>query len=292
MLNRQRVILALLAQAPGPLRRTRFVKLLFLMRQETPLAHLPSFYDFVPYRYGPFSFLLYRDMEILKEAGYIQIDPQIVLLTQRLDEVKSEIDCLPGAMASAVTRLIDKYGKTSQDALVEMVYREYPWFALNSELLERSLDAFDNVPEAQPAVYTAGYEGKSIDSFLNSLLERGMKTIIDVRANPVSRKYGFSKNRLGYLCGKLDLNYHPMPGLGIPSKNRVGLENYASYQCLLDQYEHSILSSRSDEVTALASCMGAKSSVLVCVEEDVECCHRSRLAKAVANISGLEVIHL
>ena len=292
MLNRQRIILALLAQAPGPLSRTRLVKLLFLIRHETPLAHLPSFYDFVPYKDGPFSFALYRDMQILKESGYIQTDSQVALSIQNLNKVRHEIDRLPSTIICAITCLIDKYGKTSQDALVEMVYHKYPWFTLNSELVEHNVDAINYVPETQPAIYTAGYEGRSIDSFLNNILKHGIKNVIDVRANPISRKYGFAKSQLRHLCGKLDLGYHPVPSLGIPSKNRVGLGDHVSYQCLLDWYEHSMLPSRLDEVAALGYHMGETPSALVCFEEDVECCHRSRLAKAVANASSLEVTHL
>lgn len=292
MLNRQRIILALLAQAPGPLSRTRLVKLLFLMRHETPLAHLPSFYDFVPYKYGPFSFILYRDMQILKESGYIQNDSQVSLSTQTLNKVRHEIDRLPSTISSIITCFTDKYGKTSQDALLEMVYHKHPWFTLNSELVEHNIDAINHTSGAQSAIYTVGYEGKSIDSFLNNILKHGIKNVIDVRANPISRKYGFAKSQLRNLCGKLDLGYHPVPSLGIPSKNRAGLGDHASYQCLLDWYEHSMLPSRLDEVAALGCHIDETPSVLVCFEEDVECCHRSRLAKAVANASSLEVIHL
>ena len=40
MLKRQRIILALLAGVGAQLNRTRFVKLIFLLRQETPRDHL------------------------------------------------------------------------------------------------------------------------------------------------------------------------------------------------------------------------------------------------------------
>ena len=37
---------------------------MFLLRMETELKQLSSFYDFVPYKYGPYSFALYRDLTV------------------------------------------------------------------------------------------------------------------------------------------------------------------------------------------------------------------------------------
>ena len=53
MLTRERIILRLLTQVAKPLSRTVLVKLVFLLRHETTLKDVPSFYDFVPYKFGP-----------------------------------------------------------------------------------------------------------------------------------------------------------------------------------------------------------------------------------------------
>jgi hypothetical protein len=42
------------------------MKWLFLLRQDEPEAAGPSFYEFVPYRYGPFSFQAYREIASLR----------------------------------------------------------------------------------------------------------------------------------------------------------------------------------------------------------------------------------
>ena len=47
------------------------MKLVFLLRHETCLKDVPSFYDFVPYKFGPFSFTLYRELERLQQNGYV-----------------------------------------------------------------------------------------------------------------------------------------------------------------------------------------------------------------------------
>ena len=74
MLMRQRTILDLLTRIERPVTRTVLGKLVFLLRHETVLWHSPSFYDFVPYKYGPFSFTLYRELELLRQTGYVAVD--------------------------------------------------------------------------------------------------------------------------------------------------------------------------------------------------------------------------
>ena len=45
----------------------------------------------------------------------------------------------------------------------------------------------------QNALFTLGYEGLSIDAFITRLEAAQVKTIVDVRELPLSRKKGFSK---------------------------------------------------------------------------------------------------
>ena len=186
--------------------------------------------------------------------------------------------------------IVDRYGAQSQSGLVEEIYRRYPWFALNSEIPARNLVAVQRPERAKPAVYTAGYEGKSVDAFFNVL--HGIDALIDVRANPSSRKYGFSKRGLSQLCTRLELKYHHMPSLGVPSSARIGLGSHASYQRLLRRYEETLLPQHLAEVEELGRLMCQRPSVLVCMEKDVHCCHRSKLAKAVKSTTGLEIVHL
>lgn len=45
-------------------------------------------------------------------------------------------------------------------------------------------------------LFTIGYEGAEIASFLATLARYGVAQVIDVRDVPISRKRGFSKNSL------------------------------------------------------------------------------------------------
>jgi len=293
VLTRQKTVLSLLTQAGRPLSPTVFVKLVFLLRQETGLERDPTFYDFVPYQRGPFSFTLYRELGSLRQNGYVTPEEERIALCGRtLDLAEKEAEGLPSSTQTAVADVLGRYGRMNQRDLVRNVYTRYPWFALNSKLPERDLVPIQRPKKAPPAVYTAGYEGRSVDAFFNDLLKRGIHVVVDVRANPISRKYGFSGLRLGEFCKKLGLEYRHVPSLGIPSNARAGLNGFASYQRLLNRYEQTMLPDRSAEVEDVGRLMRRQPSVLVCVEKDVRCCHRSRLAEAVAQTTGLEVVHL
>ena len=291
MLMRQRTMLDLLTRVKRPVTRTALVKLVFLLRHETALRHSPSFYDFVPYKYGPFSFTLYRELELLRQGGYVTVDDSGSLSGPTRDSEPRKPGGLTPSVISAVGSIVSRYGEMASGDLIQSVYKRYAWYAINSELPERKLVSPQR-PTAVPAIYTVGYEGKSVEAFLNELLVRGMAALVDVRANPVSRKYGFSKVRLEQFCERLGLVYRHLPSLGISSTARAGARSRASHELLLRQYERSMLPPRSAEVEKLGTLMTGKPSVLMCVEERPQDCHRGRLAQALAAKTDLKVVHL
>jgi len=289
MLTRQRTILGLLSEANRPLNPTVFVKLAFLLRQETELAKDRTFYDFLPYKYGPFSFTLYKELANLRKDGYVSPDNDKVFVHKQGKELVNY--CLTELKIStrrAVADILDRYGNMSKSSLLKEVYSKYPWYATKSELVTRRPKS----ERAPFAVYTAGYEQKSVDLFFDRLLKSGIEMIIDVRANPISRRYGFSKTRLMEIATKLGLKYRHIPQLGIPGKLREDLNDYASYQRLLNRYESEILPKVGDEIREAARLMLQMPAVLVCVEKDVRCCHRGRLADNISATTGMEVMHL
>jgi uncharacterized protein (DUF488 family) len=146
-------------------------------------------------------------------------------------------------------------------------------------------------PVAGLGVYTAGYEGQSIDGFLNMLVQQGIRLVIDVRNNPVARRYGFHKATLSRLAGYLDLEYVHVPELGVQSQYRKGLASLSDYEALFEQYKAHIAKHEEEAVHRIAQLMNEKPSVLVCMERDPNYCHRSRLAEVVADRTHLPVQH-
>lgn len=293
MLKRQKVVLAMLDGSGEPLSRIKFVKFLFLLSNEPPFRDDRTFYDFVPYKYGPFSFALYRELSALRRDGYVSDDEESISLCSRTSlAARQKVDELSMSQREAIKRVIATHIDVSQNDLVRRVYQRFPWYALRTELRMLAPQNVPSRPRADIAIYTVGYEGKSVDSFFNSLLESGIHAILDVRANPVSRKYGFAKRSMSEIARKLDIDYHHIPELGILSEDRADLSDYASYQRLLDRYEFQMLPGRLPAIESAVRLIEEKPSAFLCMEKDVSCCHRGRLAKHAAVISKLPVIHI
>jgi uncharacterized protein (DUF488 family) len=266
---------------------------MFLLRKETDVQNDRTFYDFLPYHYGPFSFALYRELVGLRQNGYLTPEAnRIEICREMLGCIEETTDELSETAREAVATIMHRYGRLSQDALIADVYARYPWYAINSQLVNHDLTSSRKPDRASLAVYTTGYQEKSVDSFFNDVLTQGIDSIIDVRANPASRKYGFSGRRLSEISKKLGLSYYHLPNLGIPGSYRADLNGYDSYQRLLDLYEKRMLTTVEVDIKKVGQLMRQKPSVLLCFEKDVRCCHRSRLAEAVSRKSGLQVIHL
>ena len=293
MTAREKILLLLLERASQPLTRTALVKLVFLLRHETSLKHMPSFYDFLPYRFGPFSYVLYREINRLSQDRYISIaNERISIEESRLRRSDESRNFLPAATVAAIDYVLQNFGKMNQQSLIEYVYETHSWYAVNSTLNERRL-ASARLPEhVAVSAYTIGYEGRSIDAFMNYIIQRGIKVLVDIRNRPVSRKYGFSKLRLNEICMKLNINYSHFGELGVPSKYRSQLTDDESYRRLFTYYRESILPLNRDDVEQVGRLMCSTPSVLVCFERDPTCCHRSALAETVATNTGLKVVHL
>ena len=293
MLKRQKLILALLEAGEKPLTQTILVKLAFLMRQHPALRDDSTFYDFVPYRFGPFSFALYRELSALQRDSYIDRDEKEIGLNRKTRSLTTQaISDLPSKDSDVVRSVVRRYGRLAQDALIRRVYNEYPWYAVRSELSHLVPKDVPQVGPAPIAVYTVGYEGKSIDAFFDGLLRSGVRALLDVRANPVSRKYGFAGRSLREISGKLALEYSHLPELGIDGANRTALTSFAAYQKLLDRYESQMLPQLTTSVHRLLELIRERPSALMCVERDIRCCHRGRLAAVAAEATGLPVVHL
>lgn len=283
MFNRQKALVELVRLAGGSIDRMVLTKWAFIIRHESESEGGGSFYDFVPYQYGPFSFGLYQEADKLVAHGY-------------LSESGKHRWCLGDVPAPPPTdravqqdlRVVAmRFRTSSQEQLLNYVYDSYPYFTINSKrkrLARRTV--------APLGVYTAGYEGKSVDAFLNLLVKTGIQHMIDVRRNPIARRYGFHRSTLARLCERLGIRYSHMPSLGISSQARQGVETAHDYQALFADYEATTLQQEQESIQTVATWVRESPSVLVCMEAEAHSCHRSHLAKSVSNETGLPIIHL
>ena len=254
MFYRRKILLALLEAFGGKLGRTDCQKLLMLFCKQSGTDH----YEFFPYKYGCFSFLSYTDKIRLCELGRLKDADDFELRV-----AGGCVDALRPRDRLALRSFTAEFSGLRGKKLIRHTYVHYPWYASRSEILrdvlagaelERAESYFPR--DANPCLFTIGYEGVSIDGYLNRLISSNIRLLIDVRQNPLSRKHGFSKKQLKGYVEKAGLGYVHLPGLGIPSLLRRDLEGDDSYRELLDLYEAQILPDHKrglDEIRQLVS---------------------------------------
>lgn len=202
MILRQKILINFIHRAGGTASRLELVKWLFLLAQDAQAQSSSAHYQFVPYKFGPFSFTLYQELDALVRQGELEAAGENDLKVNKPRFLVPPLD--DPAIEQAVERCWQNYGQLSTGALLDTVYRRFPWFTLNADQCDRRRV---KRPTAPCAVYTAGYEGMQVDGFLNLLLQSGIRRLVDVRHNPVSRRYGFHKKTLASLCERLDIEY-------------------------------------------------------------------------------------
>jgi hypothetical protein len=290
LFKRQQLLLTLLDALGAPAGHTDFQKLLFLFTQECESE--PS-YEFVPYRFGGFSFTSYADKRKLIEKGFLADDDQHWVLTDtgRNAARKHAVDLLH------IVAFCRQHSNLRGNALIVEQYRRYPYYASRSELLnklELDPEARARIAVAKPkrqaaGLLTIGYEGRSLENYLNELLRAGVTVLCDVRRNPLSRKYGFSKGTLSHACDGVGIRYQHLPELGIASEERQELVTQADYDSLFSTYERTTL---PHQTTALDKIIGWISEgdrvALTCYERLPAQCHRARVAKALVQTGSLE----
>ncbi len=127
-----------------------------------------------------------------------------------------------------------------------------------------------------------GYEGRSIESYINTLLKEGVTLLCDVRKNPISRKYGFSRTTLSHACEEVGIAYRHLPQLGIDSSERRGLHTQADYDALFARYNTVTLAEAVVPLEQIAAWIREGNRVAVtCYERDPAQCHRTLVAGAV-----------
>ena len=289
LFDRQRVLLELLDALNEPVGSTDFQKLLFLYTREGEPA--PS-YDFVPYRFGCFSFTSYADKWRLMEQGLLDENEQTWKLTDKGRRMARAGERSPLPMA----RFAKQYKYLRGNALVVVVYQRYPYFATRSEIMETVLPKKEDrarVEAARPAkqtpgLVTLGYETKTLEAYLNQLLQDGVTLLCDVRRNPLSRKYGFSKSTLSNACGGVGIRYEHLPELGIPSEKRQNLKTQTDYDKLFAVYERQTLPKQTKTLIKIADWIKEEGQrvALTCFELLPHQCHRHCVADALQKTFG------
>lgn len=142
-----------------------------------------------------------------------------------------------------------------------------------------------------PEIYTFGYEGLSVEEFIARLRLASVQTVIDVRANPLSRKPGLSKKALALHLSEADIQYVHVVELGCPKaiRDRYRADrNWGAYVRAFLQY----IAGQRAAVDCVASIARRSRCCLICFEADFNFCHRTFVGRALAKIVGARLVHL
>jgi uncharacterized protein (DUF488 family) len=201
----------------------------------------------------------------------------------------------------AIRFLHEQFKDKSKEEIIKFTYEKYPYYAskttlkqyVTNDIKERIKECFSR--DVATTLFTIGYEGISAEEYLNRLLRNGIKTLIDVRKNPLSMKYGFSKSLLQKRVTDFGINYIHIPELGIESKQRQSLNCYEDYIELFDNYEKTTLKNANEFVSQIFDIiLKDKRVALTCFEKDSRYCHRTRIANKLAVLPNwkYKTVHL
>ncbi|MCZ8229872.1 DUF488 domain-containing protein [Flavobacterium sp.] len=289
MYYRRKIILSVLQVFGGELEKIQLQKLLFLF---TRFQKDKKSFDFVPYKFGCFSFQANADLSTLKKYG-------IVSESDKFWKKEDEIDYLNELKNDDKKTINDFkiiYSNKSSDDLIKLTYKRYPYYSINSTVAEKylsdeELKNLDNYRsfDDEIVLFTIGYEGITLETYLNKLIKNNIKVLCDVRKNALSMKYGFSKSQLKNACNGVGIEYIHIPEVGIDSEQRQELNTQIDYDSLFQIYKEKNLKESIDSQTKILNLLtNNKRIALTCFEADICQCHRKHLSEAITNLKDFK----
>lgn len=141
-------------------------------------------------------------------------------------------------------------------------------------------------------LFTIGYEGTEIDKFLDRLVEEKIETLVDVRQLPLSRKKGFSKNKLKEAAALRQIDYVHIRSLGDPKEGRMAARS-GNHDLFVEIFSAHM---QTEEAKAglghLQEIVTHNRSCLLCFEKHHEGCHRAIVVSELENLLQVEVKHI
>lgn len=296
MYYRRKLILGILEEFGGKLNHTNFQKILFLITRKQEKKS----FDFVPYKYGCFSFQANQDLLTLGKYNLVKSVSLNKTSNWELSERNTNFyPELKKEDQSAIKLVKKEYKRFSQKDLIRHTYLNYPFYATKSQIAEKILSD-DEMLSVKKQIrniegyefFTIGYEGISLENYLNKLIINDIKLLCDVRKNSLSMKYGFSKSQLKNACESIDIKYVHLPDLGIESDKRQALNTMSDYNKLFEEYERTTLKENYKALEFLFKLIRDNKRVAItCFEKEVCMCHRGRVLKALTMLPDWNIPH-
>jgi len=294
MFYRRKIILALLQIFGNEMDKLHLLKLLFVFTQK----QTTKVYDFIPYQLGCFSYSVYADLNAMTQKNILSETNNNITLNLQADyysQLKQEDKIY-------LQQIKSQFGTMTNEDLIKYTYVNYPYWATKSTIAKKvlSADEYKNVEQCKPQfnktiLFTIGYEGISLEEYLNRLIRNDIKVLVDVRRNPLSMKYGFSKNQLQRYCENLSIEYLHFPEVGIASEQRQEINTQDDYDNIFAAYCKNSLPKTKATQNRIFELLEQKERIaLTCFEANINQCHRKYLAEAIAELPqfNYEITHI
>jgi uncharacterized protein (DUF488 family) len=139
-------------------------------------------------------------------------------------------------------------------------------------------------------IFTIGYEGATQSEVITALQVAGVSLLADVRAVPLSRRPGFSKNILANGLREAGIDYVGLKALGTPPDGREAARR-GDHATLARVYAGQLeLPEAMLQGAQLREWARERPTALLCFERKPEGCHRSLLIAAI--MADAQVTHL
>ncbi|HEX8401982.1 MAG TPA: DUF488 domain-containing protein [Allosphingosinicella sp.] len=130
-------------------------------------------------------------------------------------------------------------------------------------------------------IFTIGYEGATQAEVVAAIQTAGVELLADIRAVPLSRRPGFSKNVLANGLREVAIDYVGLKALGTPAEGRDAArrgDHATLARVYAGQLELPEALAQAAQLRALAA---ERPTALLCFERDPAICHRSLLIEAI-----------
>jgi uncharacterized protein (DUF488 family) len=133
--------------------------------------------------------------------------------------------------------------------------------------------------------FTIGYAGRKVEAIIGVLVERGVRTLVDIRQNPISMyRPELSKANLTRILAEHGICYAHLPQLGVPRDIRAKAMETGSRYVIWQWYDQHVISAFfGRNLHNFLNCF-EHPVALMCTEIDPHECHRHRLSLALESM--------
>lgn len=134
---RRKLLLGLIQKLGGEVLSTPLQKHLFLLTRQQK----EKTFDFIPYKYGCFSLQANNDLSVLEKMGYVKKKYSGTSIAWQLTSNDDFIAQLRIEDRAVLSCIYATFGAYSSNDLIKYTYISYPFWAINSVILDDLLDA-------------------------------------------------------------------------------------------------------------------------------------------------------